>query len=248
MLLTIDVGNTNIVFGVFSRKKLVKVWREKTDLKTNPRRYFRRLGVNVKKNINGVIVSSVVPKIDSKLRRAIKRAFGVRPVFVSHKNIGLKIGLKRKSEVGADRLVTALAVARLYGGPAIIVDFGTATTFCGINKAGEYLGGAIAPGVTLSAQALHTGTAKLPQIDVKYTGKVIGKNTIEAMRSGMYYGYVAMVEGMVSRFKKKIGRRAKVIATGGFSKLIRRKTKVIDVVNQNLTLEGLRLIWEDLHG
>jgi len=239
MLLTIDVGNTNIVFGLFKGKKHVKTWREETGRQA--------LGLRRQSNIDGVIVSSVVPKLDRPLKKAVEKSFRIKPVFVTHKNIGLKIKLKRKSEVGSDRLVNAYAAKELYGGPAIIVDFGTATTFCGINKKGEYLGGAIAPGVALSAKALHSGTAKLPEIEVKYTGKVIGKSTREAMRSGLYFGYAAMVEGMIGRFRKALGKRAKVIATGGFSEVLNRHTKDFDVVDRDLTLKGLKLIWEKMN-
>jgi type III pantothenate kinase len=241
MLLAIDVGNTNIVFGVFKGKRLVKTWRRKTQVVSGK-------WLVVRGKITDVIVSSVVPKIDSKLRRVVKRKFGVKPIFVTHKNIKLGIKLKKKAQVGADRLVNAYAAWKLYGGPAIIVDFGTATTFCGINGRGEYLGGAIAPGVRLSAHALHTGTAKLPEIDVKYTSRVIGKTTVEAMRAGLYYGYVALVEGMVKKVKEVMGvKGVKVVATGGFSEELKKHTRVFDVVNKNLTLYGLGFVWEDLN-
>jgi type III pantothenate kinase len=244
MLIAVDVGNTNIVFGVFSGKKLVTSWRVETRSKPL---YFQDVGNKAKSQIRAAIISSVVPNVDQHLTRQIEEAFGIKAVFVSAKNIPLKIKIRNKAEIGADRLVNAFAALKLYGAPSIVIDFGTATTFCALNGRGEYLGGAIAPGVALSARALHTGTAKLPLIEVKYAKGVIGKDTVSAMTSGLYYGYVAMVEGMVARMKKALSPKAKVIGTGGFSALLKKRTKVFDIVDPNLTLEGLRLIWEEMN-
>jgi len=239
MLLAIDVGNTNIVFGVFKGKTLVKTWRVGTGDWGS--------GIRGKDKIADVIISSVVPRVNIPLKKAIEKKFKVKPAFIKYKDIDLKINLKKKAQVGADRLVNAFAARELYGKPVIIVDFGTATTFCAVNRKGEYLGGAIAPGVSLSAGALHTGTAKLPEIKVEYTKKAIGRDTVSAMQSGLYYGYVALVEGMIKRVKKEVGGTPIVVATGGFSEILKKHTKIFDVVDKNLTLKGLRMIWEGLN-
>lgn len=202
--------------------------------------------------IREIVVSSVVPK----LNRVIKKWFP-KALFVSHKNAGVKIKLKNPAEVGVDRLVNAVAAHALYGGPAIIIDFGTATTFDVINAKGEYLGGAIAPGIVLARDALHERTAKLPKIEIKAPKHVIGKSTTEAMQSGLVYGYAAMVEGMLKKIIKELtplppllsregekkGVSCKVIATGGYAKLIGKYTKEIDIIDNELTLKGLKFIY-----
>ena len=227
-VLTIDVGNTSVHFGLFAGGKLIEEWRTPTD------------SISVPRNISApeVIVASVVPAADKVIRKLFPKA-----VFVDHKNVGLKILVKKPAEVGADRLVDALAAYTLYRGPAVIVDFGTATTFDVINARGQYLGGAIAPGILLARDLLHERTAKLPKIEIKAPRSVIGRDTIEAMRSGLVFGYVAMVEGMVERIKEKvISKKVKVIATGGLAKLICKYTDIIDIIDDKLTLQGLRLI------
>lgn len=239
MLLAIDVGNTTTVFGLFDGEKLKKKWREdtvnlrlKSRLTANPRRREARLfaGSDLR-----VVVSSVVPKADKIIKKKFPNAH-----FVTAANIkGIKVKAK-KSEVGADRAVNALAAYKLYGAPAIVVDFGTATTFDVISKKGEYLGGAIAPGLGLQAEILHKATAKLPKLKIKDTNKLIGRTTKEAILSGLIYGYVSLVEGMVKLFTVHCPRST-VIATGGFAKLIAKHTKAIDIVDQDITLKGLRL-------
>src|SRR3989338_1834500 len=192
MLLAIDVGNTSVHAGIFDGKKLV---REKSWLTEGISEYQNiRQWVSGHQAIRSIVVASVVPKADKIIRKLFPQA-----VFVTHKNIGIKIKVRKPAEVGADRLVDALAAFKLYGGPAIIVDFGTATTFDVINGKGEYLGGAIAPGILLARDTLHARTAKLPRIEIKTPRNVIGKSTVEAMRSGLVFGYVAMVEGMVKK-------------------------------------------------
>ena len=240
MLLAIDVGNTNIVYGLFDGKKLTKTWRQETGKGIR----YKGLGIG---DVDGVMISSVVPSIDKPLERAIKKQLKLKPVFVSYKNIRLRLRLRQKAQAGADRLVNAYAVAKLYGAPAIIVDFGTATTFCAVNSKGEYLGGAIAPGIRLSMEALHYRTAKLPLIDFSPAKNVIGVNTKEAMLSGVFFGYISLVEGMVKKFKAKLGKKTKVVATGGFSTLIGKKTRVFDIIDPELTLKGLRMVWEALN-
>jgi type III pantothenate kinase len=239
MLLVIDLGNTNVVFGLFKGKKMVKDWRYPTDkLKIQ----------SLKCKIDEVIICSVVPALDNKLKKEIIKKFGVKPFFVTAKNIpGLKVRLKNKREIGADRVVDALAAHTLYKGPLVIVDFGTATTFDAVSSKGEYLGGAIGPGIALARDALYEQAAKLPRIRISAPKQVIGKDTVSAMQSGLVFGYVAMVEGMVRRFQKKLGKRTQVIATGGLSRLICKYTKVVDTIDDKLTLKGLRLIGEILN-
>jgi type III pantothenate kinase len=238
MLLAIDIGNTNIVFGVFSGKKIVKQWRlptPKTALKTFP----------VIKGIDQILIASVVPALDKSLARQLSKKYGITPHFVTARNIpGIRLRMRNKNEVGADRVVDALAAYKLYGGPAIVVDFGTATTFDVITAKGEYLGGAIAPGLLLARDALHARTAKLPLIDLKAPRHVIGKNTVEAIQSGLVFGYVAMVEGLIKHINSSFGIRHsafRVVATGGLARLICKYTDVVDIIDDNLTLKGLQL-------
>jgi len=252
MFLVIDLGNTNVVFGLFQGKKLVREWRCSTD----------KLKIQKSKlKIDDVIICSVVPRLNNKLKQLIKKRFGLTPFFVTAQNIpDLKVRLKNKREIGADRVVDALAVHEFYGGPAIIVDFGTATTFDLISAKGEYLGGAIAPGIDLARDALYEHAAKLPKIKIKAPKGVVGQDTVSAMQSGLVYGYVAMVEGMVKKIKDPSGRgpsgrgqnskfkTAKVIATGGLAGLICKHTKIVDKIDNKLTLKGLALIGEKLNG
>ncbi|MFA5840102.1 MAG: type III pantothenate kinase [Candidatus Margulisiibacteriota bacterium] len=234
MLLAIDVGNSNIVFGLYNGKKMVKTWRcETIDFKIPA----------IKAKISAVIIASVVPQVDKKLKEQLIRKFGIQPYFVTAKNIkGLNIKLRKLNEIGADRVVDALAAYKIYGGPVIVVDFGTATTFDLISAKGEYLGGAIAPGITMARDALHTKTAKLPQIELKAPKNIVGHDTISAMQSGLVYGYAAMVDGMVGR----LGKEKKVIATGGLARLVCKYTTVVDRIDTELTLKGLRMIGETL--
>ena len=234
-ILTIDAGNTTVHFGLFEGKRLVKDWRIGTD-RLSEYLPAGRHGQNIRK----VVVASVVPAAGKILRKQFPQA-----VFVNRQNVPLKVRVKNPAEVGADRLVDALAAYKLYGGPAIIVDFGTATTFDVITARGEYLGGAIAPGILLARDTLHERTAKLPRIELKAPKSVIGRDTIEAMRSGLVFGYVGMVEGMVRRIKEKVkSKKVKVIATGGLAKLICKYTDIVDIIDDKLTLKGLRLIAE----
>jgi type III pantothenate kinase len=224
-ILAIDVGNTSTSFGLFEGKKIKRKWRSSTPKLIT----LRRLPVK------GIIVSSVVPKADRIIKRLYPQAR-----FVTAKNIkGIRLRIRNKAEVGADRVVNALAALRLYGKPAIIVDFGTATTFDALSARGEYLGGAIAPGIALTRDILHERTAKLPRIKIKPPRKVIGNSTVEALRSGLVHGYAAMVEGMITRFKKNLGSKAKVIATGGYAELIGKYSRGIDIIDEDLTLKGL---------
>lgn len=251
MLLVIDVGNTNVVLGVFEGEKLIDSWRISTDKQKTIDEY----GIEVKqlfdyfgikhKRIKDVILSSVVPPVTPILEKMAKKYFGCSPMIIGP---GIKTSMSIKyenpREVGADRIVNAVAAREFYKGALIIVDFGTATTFCAISEAGEYLGGAIAPGIGISMEALFTKAAKLPRVELAKPRAVIGKNTITSMQSGIFYGFVGQVEGIIQRIKKEIGVEVKVIATGGLAELISKESNSIDVVNPNLTLEGLRLIYE----
>lgn len=224
-ILAIDIGNTSTVFGLFKGSIFIRKWRVLTG----------KLSGNLKKVNYPVVVSSVVPQVDKLVRKALPQAR-----FITAKNIkGIKIKVGNKAEVGADRVVNALAAFRLYGKPAIIVDFGTATTFDALSAKGEYLGGAIAPGINLTRDILHERTAKLPKVKIKPPKKVIGNSTVEALRSGLVYGYAALVEGMIARFKKQLGGRTKVIATGGYAELIGKYAQGIDIIDEDLTLKGL---------
>ena len=239
MLLAVDIGNTNIVVGLFKGNKIISKQRILSDKNERVKQ--------LKGNVDAAIIGSVVPALTKVISRQIKKLYKIKPLIVSWKQIrAVKIALKNKGQVGIDRLINAVAVQKLYNGPAVVIDFGTATTFCALDRFGRYLGGAITSGLAISRDVLHKRTAKLPSIEIRKPKNVIGKNTIEAMRSGLFWGYVDMVEGMIKRFKSKIGRKAKVIATGGLSKLIASGTNKIDIVDPDLTLKGLKLVYEGM--
>ncbi|GAB4264838.1 type III pantothenate kinase [Thermincola ferriacetica] len=251
MLLVLDVGNTNIVLGVFEGANLLNSWRIATDKQKAVDEYgvqirvlFDYSGVKPQK-IKDVIISSVVPPVTPILEGMAKKYFNAKPMVVGP---GIKTSISIKydnpREVGADRIVNAVAARALYKGPLIVVDFGTATTFCAISESGEYLGGAIAPGVGISMEALFTRAAKLPRVELIRPKNVIGKNTVSSMQSGIFYGFVGQVDGIIKRIKEEMGADAYVVATGGLAELIGRESRMIDVVNKNLTLEGLRIIYE----
>jgi type III pantothenate kinase len=251
MLLTIDIGNTNITLGLYQGEKLGPRWRLATDYERMPDEYgLQLLGLFIHagcppENLNGVCLASVVPPITGKIVLACKEYLHLDPLLV---DAGVKTGVRVKYDdpraVGADRIVDAAAVQKLYGGPACVVDFGTATTFDAISSEGDYLGGAIAPGIGIAAEALFQRTAKLPRVDLQRPPSVIGRNTIHSMQSGLLFGYVSMVEGMVERFRFELGSEMKVIATGGLADIIARETSVLKIIAPWLTLDGLRLIWD----
>jgi type III pantothenate kinase len=251
MLLVIDVGNTNIVLGVFDGRDLLDHWRISTDrLRTTDeygvliRNLFNFNEVNADQ-IDAIIISSVVPPVMPTLERMCQRYFGVMPMVIGP---GVKTGMDIKydnpREVGADRIVNAVGAYAKYGGPLIIIDFGTATTFCAVSAGGDYLGGAIAPGIGISTEALVQRTAKLPRIEVVTAERVICRNTVQSMQAGVFFGFVGQVEGIVGEMKKELGGKAKVVATGGLSVIIAPAAKSIDVVEPMLTLEGLRIIYD----
>jgi type III pantothenate kinase len=250
MLLTIDVGNTNITLGLYDGETLGPRWRLATNHERMPDEYgldFFHLLQHAEvtpAQLSGICMASVVPPLTSKVVEACRNYLLKDPLVV---DAGVKTGVRILYEdpkaVGADRVVDCAAVQRLYGGPACVVDFGTGTTFDAISAEGDYLGGAIAPGIGIAAEALFSRAAKLSRVDLKRPPSVIGTNTTYALQSGLLFGYVGLVEGMVARFRAELGPEMKVIATGGLSEVVARETKVIDIIAPWLTLEGLRIIW-----
>ncbi|MGF2614103.1 type III pantothenate kinase [Rossellomorea vietnamensis] len=251
MIFVLDVGNTNIVLGVYEGEELKHHWRMETNRHKTEDEYgmiVKNLFEHVKlslDSIEGIIISSVVPPIMFSLERMCEKYFNITPLVVGP---GIKTGLNIKyenpREVGADRIVNAVAGIKEYGGPLIIVDFGTATTYCYINEDKQYMGGAIAPGIGISTEALYSKAAKLPRIEIGRPDHIIGKNTVSAMQSGILFGYVGQVEGIVKRMKATGTSDPLVIATGGLAQLIAKESDVIDVVDSFLTLKGLKLIYE----
>ena len=249
MLLAIDLGNTNTVFGVYdANNQLIMHWRLSTQKERTVDEYgilLRNLFALEKidaKKIRRVIISSVVPPLDPVLLEMASSYFSVQPVFVTHENAGIPVLYDDPREVGADRIVNAVATVHKYGSPAIVVDFGTATTFDAITPAGEYRGGVIAPGIVISAEALFEHAAKLPRIEIQKPPQVIGMSTVASMQSGLFYGYVALVDGIIIRMKKELGEKTRVIGTGGQAPFISQGTKLIETVDPNLTLDGLQLV------
>jgi type III pantothenate kinase len=263
MLLVVDVGNTNTVLGVYAMNsagyvpsgrgvaRMVAHWRVATIKTHTVDEYgvlFRNLFAieNIEaSDVRGIVISSVVPSMDSTLREVSERYFHLKPLFVEP---GVKTGMpvlyENPAEVGADRIVNGVAAFEKYGGPCVVVDFGTATTFDAVSKKGEYLGGVIAPGIGISAQALFEHTARLPLVDVRPPSKLIGANTVASIQSGLFFGYLGLVDGILERLMNELGPETQVVATGGQANLIGKNSKYIQTVDDLLTLDGLRLIWE----
>ncbi len=253
MLLCIDLGNTNITFGLFADQDMVNNWRIKTDHHKMPDEYGILMvnlladGGFAPQAIKGVCLCSVVPPLVSIFQQALARFFAKEPLVVralAGVKTGVKICYDNPREVGADRIVDAAAVYRLYGGPVCVVDFGTATTFDAISADGDYLGGAIVPGIGISAEALFNKAAKLPRIDLVRPPRAIGTNTVHSMQSGLLFGYAGLVEGMVARFRAEMGPNTRVVATGGLAEVMAKETDVIDEIDPWLTLRGLKIIWD----
>lgn len=250
MLLVFDIGNTQTVVGVFSGEQLIADWRLATDRQKTVDEYgillkslFRDGNLEINK-VKAAVISSVVPPVTGLFEEMAIKYFSVKPLVVGP---GIKTGLAFKyenpREVGADRVVNAVAAIKLYGPPLIVVDFGTATTFCAIAPNGEYQGGAVAPGLGISNEALFQRTAKLPRVEIEKPKSVIGKNTIHAMQAGLFFGYLGLVEGIISRMKAEMNCNPRIIATGDFVRFIGENTKMISQIEPHLTLHGLRFIY-----
>lgn len=251
MLLAIDIGNTNIVFGIFEEKKLIRSWKVKTERNKTCDEYgitllsLLSLSGPKKSEIKSTILCSVVPPLTPVFQDLSRSLFGINPLVVGP---GLKTGMailyENPLEVGADRVVGAIAAYEKYGGPCIVVDFGTATTFDAVSSKGEYLGGSIAPGIQISAEALYIKTAKLPRIEIKKPKEAIGRTTVASMQSGLYFGYIGLISNIIEEIKKELSGEAVVISTGGFAAQIGKKIKSINFQEPNLTMDGLRILYE----
>jgi type III pantothenate kinase len=261
MLLVLDVGNTNTVLGVFEARtngsdtteprRLISHWRVTTIKSQTVDEYgvlFRNLFAMNKIEVSavqGIVISSVVPPLDTTLREVCERYFQLKPLFIEPGvKTGMPVHYDNPAEVGADRIVNSVAAYEKFGGPCIVVDFGTATTFDVVSPKGEYLGGVITPGIGISADALFERTARLPRVDIRKPPRVIATNTVNSLQSGLYYGYIGLIDGILERLIDELGKDVKVVATGGLASLMGGGSKYIREVDDLLTLDGLRIIYE----
>jgi len=251
MLLAIDIGNTSIAIGIFDGEELKATWRLATTTRREVDEYgalllafLKQQKLPISKVTEGVMCS-VVPPLVPILQEVCRKYLNILPLIVeAGVKTGIRLSVDNPRELGPDRVVNAVAAHHLYGGPAVVIDFGTATTFDVISKEGDYLGGAISPGVTISTEALFSRTAMLPRVELVRPTQVIGRNTISAMQSGIIFGYIGLVEGMINRIEQELGSKVKVIATGGYAHLFAKATPRIKVINPDLSLVGLRFIYE----
>jgi len=251
MLLVIDAGNTNTSLGVYRSAELIAHWRLTTvrdrtvdEYGVLARNLFALADLDVKA-IDAIAIASVVPPLNYTLRRMAEVYFNLTPLFVDHQtDTGVPILYQPPADVGADRIVDAVAAVHKYGAPCIVVDFGTATTFNAVSHRGEYLGGVITPGIMISADALFARAARLPRVDIRRPDQVIGASTVGAMQSGLYHGYAGMVDGVLRKMIAELEGKARVIATGGLAPLIATGSELIELVDETITLEGLRLVYE----
>jgi len=251
MLLAVDIGNTNITLGLFEGPLLQATWRLATDVERTPDEYgvmllsmLHQAGVDTSA-VEAAVMCSSVPPLVAAVQELSERYFGVKPLVV---DVGVRTGIRilyeNPREVGPDRVVDAVAAYRLYGGPVIVVDFGTATVFDAVSAEGDYLGGAIAPGVGIAAEALFQRAARLPRIELVPPPRAIGRTTVQSMQSGIIFGYVGLIEGIVARFRSELGQSARVIATGGLAPIVAPHSPCVDRVDLDLTLHGLRMIYD----
>jgi len=252
MLMVIDVGNTNTVLGVYRNEELLHCWRLVTARERTADewgillRTLFQLGEIPNETLSAIAISSVVPPARTALEEMAARYFGVQPLFIeATMNLGMPVRYNPPGDVGADRVVNAVAAYEEFGGPVIVVDFGTATTFDAISAQGEYLGGVIAPGIGISAEALFLRAARLPRVEIRQPAKIIGDSTVASMQSGLYWGYAGLVDGVLRRMKLEL-ENPHVVSTGGLAELIFPACEEIDSVEKNLTLEGMRLIYNRL--
>lgn len=247
MILAIDIGNSTVKFGIYDGRNLINKFKIPTVRNQNAEEIESLIASYLPRNVSAVIVSSVVPELKNSFEKLSRKLFNVEPVFVSHDlDFGLIINYNPPENLGIDRAVAAFAAREKYGAPCIVCDFGTATTIDAVDSKGEFLGGIIVAGMNIMADALFQRTSKLPKIEIKKVEKVIGTSTIEAINSGTYFGYVGLTDGIIKRMIEELNEKPKVIATGGYASMIAESSEFIEVCEENLMLDGLRLIYENI--
>ncbi len=247
MLLVIDIGNTNTTFGIFDNKNLITRLKIPTEREKTADEIADSIQEKITQRISAIVISSVVPELNSSFQKLSEKYYGLKPVFVDYTfDFNLKIKYNSPSSIGSDRLVDAFAAIEKYGKPCIVCDFGTATTIDAVNSNGEYLGGIIAPGMNILADALFRKTSKLPLVEIKNPGSIFGNSTVASIQSGIYFGYAGLVDGIIRRMIDELREKPKIIATGGLANIIAESSELIEVVDETLMLEGLRLIYEKI--